>query len=62
MALASTSVLVLQRAPPHGCHQYPCPRVSSSHLLPPQEAICDEQVGLTETLSNYCFCTGSWSR
>ena len=31
MALASTSVLVPERAPPHGCHQFLCPQ-SDLHL------------------------------
>ena len=40
------------------------PKVSCSCLLPLQE-ITYQQVGLTQevglTLSNYCFCHGSWN-
>ena len=38
---------MVDQAPKHECYQCPCPQVSSSLLLPRQEALQDQQVGLT---------------
>ena len=56
MALASPSILVVQRAPKIGCHQCLCPQ---DDLLPLWEAFEDQQVGLTQDLSNCSFFSGS---
>ena len=48
MALASTSVHVVDGAPQSGCFQCLCPQGKSSCLLPLWEALQDQQVSLTQ--------------
>ena len=48
MALASTSVHMVEQAPQNGCCQFLCPQGELQDLLPLREALQDQQVGLTQ--------------
>ena len=49
MVLANTSVHVVEQVLQNDFHQCLCPRVSSSSLLPLWDAVCDQQVRMTQT-------------
>ena len=59
MVIASTSVLLVEQAPPNVCWYVCVPRRVPSCLLIVQKALQDQLVSLTRLLSNICICTGT---